>query len=48
MENYERRGLRERPGIEPGLSCLAALSTEPLEYWWGHGYSVFILFFLFG
>ena len=32
MENSERLGQQARPGIEPGISRLPALSAEPLRH----------------
>ena len=34
--NSKRLGRQAQPGIEPGTSCLSALSAESLRHWWGH------------
>ena len=33
-EDSERLGQQARPGIEPDISRLPALSEEPLRHWW--------------
>ena len=34
-KTLKQLGQHAQPGIEPGISCLPALSTEPLSNWWG-------------
>ena len=35
-KNSEQLGQQARPGMEPGISRLPALSAEPLRHWWGY------------